>query len=1357
MKKPITILTYILTIVAFLPLSGGRGVAAEPTLARLSFWVPPERMTEFEAAYQKHVLPILNRHGLVPSTEPGRTTVDSVFARLFAFKSPAEFEDVRDAFLSDPTFEEIQRILGTTFLPNGLIRQRFEIYTSPSGPGTQVAAGSGQGHWTTYGVAEGLLETRVRSIVQDREGALWFGTSGGGVSRYDGETFTTLTSQDGLASNDVRSICQDRDGFLWIGTAGGVSRYNGETFTTLTSQDGLASNDVRSICQDRDGFLWIGTAGGISRYDDEAFTTLTSQDGLAHDSVHAIFQDREGALWFGTSGGGVSQYDGQSFTTFSTQDGLAHRFVWSIVQDQSGALWFGTMGGVSRYDGESFTSFSRRDGLSHNQVTSIVQDQSGALWFSTLGFGVSRYNGQTFATFTTQDGLPHTVLFSSLQDREGALWFGTNGGGVSRYNGNTFTTFTTQDGLAHERVRSIIQDRDGVLWFGTTNGVSRYDGETFTAFTTQNGLASNAVHTIYQDREGFLWIGTANGVSRYDGETFATFKAQDGLVDNNTHSIYQDRDGVLWFGAAEGGVSRYDGQTFTTFTAQDAPHNRVHTIFQDREGFLWFGTSRGVSRYDGQIFTTFTAQDGLPYNRVRSIYEDRHGTLWFGTDGGVSRYDGQTFKNFTSRDGLANNSVRSIIQDREGYLWFGTDGGVSRYDGQIFTTLTTEDGLAHNSVSSLLQDRDGTLWLGTNGGGVTRYRQPVPVPPPVYIDAVVADRRYEGISDMAFPSTVALTMFEFHGISLKTRPEAMVYRYRLKGYEKDWQTTHDRRVEYENLPRGTYTFEVEAVDRDLVYSETPATVALTVHLPYEHVGLYSALGIALVLIGWQTARVIRRDRKLQASNTALEVQNIQLTEAREAANAANQAKSRFLASMSHELRTPLNGILGYAQILNRSKNMNEKEHNGISVIRRSGEHLLGLINEVLDLARIEADRVELEDKEIRLSAFLKNIVAINEVRAKDKNLTFSHKTHPDLPEVITGDPKRLRQVLDNLLSNAIKFTPEGEVSFGIGIVSKREDRVRLRFDVRDSGVGLSEEESAKVFKPFEQAGDAKQKAQGTGLGLAISQQIVELMGGEIQVESEPGKGSRFFFEADFTEVEGKGDQTAQETRLPVGFGDCTRKVLVVDDTAENRSVLIDLLEPLGFEIQEAENGEEALKLAAKNRPDLILMDLVMPELDGFEATRQIRQSDVLKGVIVIGLSASVFEEDRDQSLTAGCNDFVAKPLQASELLDKIGNHLNLEWIYEEEDSQADDKAPLIAPPSEALTALYDFAQKGQILGLKEEVEKLAEMGETYTSFVSQVKTMVNGFQLDELCDFLKPHLESETKGDSLRNSTGAQP
>jgi len=875
---------------------GGRVDRPAPTLARLSFWVPPARMSEFEAAYEAKVIPILRRYGLVSSSRPERATPDSVFSRLFEMKTPSAVEETwyaLKAFQKDPTWAAVLRSLGSAFgttQPNGLIRYFFWLYASPAGPGQKVPAGRGTGHWRSYDVTDGLGSASVLSILQDREGYLWFGTNGG-VSRYDGRTFTTFTARDGLVNNVVNSILQDREGVLWFGTNGGVSRYDGKSFANFAKKDGLIDNRVSRVFQDREGNLWFSTQGGVSRYNGKSFANLTIKDGLAGNWVIPVFQDQEGSFWFGANGGGVSRYDGKSWTTFTTKDGLADNQVWAIFQDQKGVLWFGTHGGLNRYDGKAWSTLTTKDGLAHDYVRSISQDREGNLWFGTNG-GVSQYAGKDFTTFTSEDGLVDNFVHEVFQDREGNFWFGTNGGGVSRYDGKTFTTFTTEDGLATNWVTSILQDREGNLWFSTrgNGGVSRYDragrrsGEssgmgTFTTFTVKDGLGFNNVNSSIQDREGQIWFGTlSGGVSRYDGKTFTTFTPQDGMTAAGifvyVSAILQDREGNLWFSTGEpgpGGVSRYDGKVWITFTTRDGlASNHVWSMLQDQEGSLWFGTRYdGVSRYDGKTWTTFTIKDGLADNEVRAIFQDREGNLWFGTVyGGVSRYDGKSFTTFTIRDGLASNNVGTILQDREGHLWFGTNAGVSQYDGEVFQTVTRLDGLTGNVVTTMFQDREGVLWLGSTNG-VTRYRSPPPSPPPVFIEAVVADRRHEKASEVAIPSSAALTVFEFHSTSFKTRPEAMVYRYRLKGYDKDWTNTRTRRVEYQNLPRGNYTFEVLAVDRDLVYSKTPATVTLRVHLPYTLIGLWLALGVALALVAWQTVRVVRRDRRLQEANREL--------------------------------------------------------------------------------------------------------------------------------------------------------------------------------------------------------------------------------------------------------------------------------------------------------------------------------------------------------------------------------------------------------------------------------------------------------------------------------------------------------
>jgi len=862
----------LLTALVVLLSAAGEALAGETTLARLSLRMPPERVAGFGAVYREKLAPILKSHGLVESSEKARAAPDGIFSRLFEFETPSKVVEAQEALLRDPALRAVWEEIG--IVPAGadwLTRLDFLIYatpagagrTVPAGPGKVAAVGHGREHWRSYSVVDGL-PTGARSIVQDRDGVLWFGT-GGGVSRYDGESFTTFTTDHGLSHNHVRSIVEDREGHLWFGTEGGLSRYDGQSFATFTTDHGLPHNHVQSIVEDREGHLWFCTAGGgVCRYDGHDWTVFTAETGLAGNVVVAACQGREGVMWFGTTRG-LSRYDGHTFTTFTTEHGLAKDAVWSIHQAHDGSLWLGTAGGVSRYDGEAFTTYTTVHGLSHNDVRSIVQTPNGRLWFGTYGRGLSWYDEKAFYSGSVEHQTLHGTVLSIARDREGYLWVG-HGAGVSRYDGETLATYTTSDGLPHDSIWDLFEDQDGCLWIGhAVDGLSRYDGKTLTTFGLGDGLPGNRVRCVIQDREGHYWIGSmSGGVSRYDGESFTTFTTEDGLARNAVLSILQDREGNFWFGTHAGGISRYDGKTFTTFSLGDGlADSRVRKIIQDREGRLWAGTLGGVSRFDGRTWTTFTAADGPGRNAVTSIYEDRDGCVWVGTErAGVSRYDGRTWTTFTTADGLNHDHVYSILQDRDGGFWFAHwQGGVSRYDGQVFQSLTHQDGLADNGVRAVLQGREGDIWFGTHGG-LTRFRPPHRSPPRAMIDAVVADRRYSAISELSVSTSVGLTAFEFRGVSIKTLPGEMVYRYRLRPREEGWITTRGQRVEYGGLPRGSYTFEVQAVDRDLVYSEAPDRVHVTIHPPYGAIALGCGLGLASLVAAVALGYAVRRRRDL---------------------------------------------------------------------------------------------------------------------------------------------------------------------------------------------------------------------------------------------------------------------------------------------------------------------------------------------------------------------------------------------------------------------------------------------------------------------------------------------------------------
>jgi len=532
----------------------------------------------------------------------------------------------------------------------------------------------------------------------------------------------TYTTDNGLALDEIECATMDKMGNLWFGTGGGgASRYDGKSFITYTAAQGLGNNVVWSIIEDKTGNLWFGTnGGGVSRYDGKSFITYTTAQGLADNTVLSIKEDKMGNLWFGTEDGGVSRYNGKSFITYTKAQGLGSNTVRCIFEDKTGNLWFGADdgGGVSRFDGKNFTTYTTKQGLSNNNVFSIFEDKTGNLWFGTFGGGVSCYDGKTFTTYTTAQGLANNYVFSITEDKTGNLWFGTYGGGVSRYDGKTFITFTTAQGLAHDNVSCITEDKTGNLWFGTGGGVSRYDGESFATYAKAQGV-NGSVCSITEDKAGNLWFGTLGGALRYDGKTFTTYTAAQGLENNTVYEVAKDKADNLWFGTHKG-VSRYDGKTFTTYTtAQGLGSNVVENITEDSRGNFWFSTvGGGVSRYDGKTFTTYTTAQGLGSNIVWSITEDKAGNLWFGTNGGgASCYDGKTFTTYTTAQGLGSNVVWSITEDKTGNLWFGTGGGgVSRYDGKTFTTYTTAQGLPDNNVTQVIITKEQNIALGTNLG-----------------------------------------------------------------------------------------------------------------------------------------------------------------------------------------------------------------------------------------------------------------------------------------------------------------------------------------------------------------------------------------------------------------------------------------------------------------------------------------------------------------------------------------------------------------------------------------------------------------------------------------------------------------
>ena len=929
---------------------------------------------------------------------------------------------------------------------------------------------------------------------------------------------------------------------------------------------------------------------------------------------------------------------------------------------------------------------------------------------------------------------------------------------------------------------SLLVDRSGTLWVGTlTKGMDRFDRQhkTFTHFRHDpedpTSLSGNGVTTIFEDSRGTIWAGAyGRGLNRLDRDTgeFVRYahdpQDPNSLSDDRVLTLYEDRDRVLWVGTEGGGLNRFDRRTgnFTSF------------------------------RHDTED------SESLSSDTAWAIYEDAQRVLWIGTQGGgLSRWDPgdrdsgrPVFHRYTQADGLASMSVYGILGDDNGNLWMSSNRGLSRFDPRTgeFRHFDTSHGLQSYEFNfgAYTHGKNGRLYFGgVNGFNTFLPRDVIDnphIPPVVLTDFRRADEEAEPIrisevEEIELTHRDYFVSFGFAALDF-TAPERNRYMYRLEGFDEDWiDIGTDRRATYTNLASGRYTLQVRGSNNDGVWNESGASLGVRVHPPpWKTWWAYTLFGLAVV---GMTASYVRSQKRRLAHEAA----------STRAAQAASRAKSEFLATMSHEIRTPMNGLLGTTELLLQSE-LSSKQHHLAGSAHLSAKGLLDIINDVLDFSTIESGRLKLADVEVDLRDMLHEILEIYAEQAAEKSINVLLYLPHTLPASLRGDPQRLRQIMTNLVGNAVKFTERGEVTVRVTWTENDASSIDLRFEVRDTGVGIPPDQLNSVFGAFSQAdGSMSREYGGTGLGLAICKKLVDLMGGSIGAESEPGAGSTFWFDCrlalgqaeESTEVtkanpaglralivtddtatlqilhhhltdwrvdhvsathvqegielvgsriasgegldlaivddalpEGgavhlvrqiKGDPSSSRIeivmlnavgrsdhvastaksgvltcltkpivapRLRAGLegvaamiprhvvpaeapppveGKATSAILLVEDSVLNQEVCQAMLESSGFEVDVANDGSEGVQLATSKTYDAIFMDLQMPGMDGFEATRRIREQEQSsdepeRRVRIIALSANATPEDREECDAVGMDDFVSKPFSQDQLL-----------------------------------------------------------------------------------------------------------
>jgi signal transduction histidine kinase/DNA-binding response OmpR family regulator/streptogramin lyase len=1135
---------------------------------------------------------------------------------------------------------------------------------------------------------QGIL---IAPIAEDSEGNIWVGNSNTGLYRLNPATGQVRNFSEEVNTIGISSIYLDKKGRLWIGgDMGQLFKYNSQeqSFTgfykiNLSDPDLLHDDFIWFINELSENELLIGTARGLYSFDKKtgAFEnyTINGYNGTQF-SFRSFYCDSEGADWYGTYGDGLLLVNDQTLLLERIPNNmmsLSNNEITDIYRDKSGVYWVATMGGVNKLDpAKLFFKHIQNDPknkqtLVSNNISSFCEDKNGNIWIGTMGGGIDVLN-------------PFTNHVSPLK-----------------------TVIKNENSGLDKMIFDLVSSPDESIWIATQSALHRFNQTTgkFNKYDYQfynpeylsnenmDKMDGKAILSLSVDLNGNLWIGTYGGgiaCAKVDKKTdqvqFSHFKHieqdKNSLSNNYVRKVYVDRFGIVWIGTLGSGLDSFDPATnqFQHYTLKKGDelslsNNYVTEIYEDHFGNLWVGTYLGLNKFnrEHQIFSRHFISEGEPYRMISELFLDKNSNLWITTDNGLYRNNlkNKVVKKYSIGNGLQGNNfnINALYHSSQGMIYIGGRNGFNIFNPNNFEINRHIPKIV---ITSILIDNK-PVDFGVKNKGIV-----------INEDKLSSG---EGIR-LTYRNKIISVKFAALSYSLNNQNR---YAYKMDGLSNDWTYTGaDMRVAtFTNLTPGKYKLIIKASNNDLVWNEIGTSLNIEMMVPYWKtwwaILLYSLLILGIMML---ILKFILVKKKLESELFAERIERDKIIE-------MNQMKIDFFSNVSHEFRTPLTLIISPIESLMK-KVSNPELNDKFKLIHRNAVRLLNLVNQLLDFRKSETDKWTLNAEQIDLIEFVEEVkLSFNEM-ATQKQITFQLTIEHPRPLMLWFDQQKMRSVFYNLFSNAFKHTSNGK---RISIVIRKEDsntEKMLKFirrnkiiqdeyvvvDVIDEGEGIDKEKLPYIFDSFYTISSNSTTTTSTGIGLALVKNIMLMHHGQIEVDSTPGKGSKFsvfiptgdinrnldFREENVLQNSSELNETNEETEAPIIVesedkliedienNPDTQYILVVEDDDDIRQYILDELKH-DFKLKEATNGVEGLTIAQETVPDLIISDVIMPEMDGIELCNKLKEDITTNHIPIIILTAKSSDEDMLEGLKHGADSYLTKPFNIDLLKVNIDNLL----------------------------------------------------------------------------------------------------